>query len=78
MKTLSTKMTRNTRVAYFALAALAGSQTVYAQANDATFNITGTVPYTHLTLPTNRKEGISAVSVTVKKQQKLTYRRSAA
>ena len=46
MKTLSTKMTRNTRVAYFALAALAGSQTVYAQANDATLTITGTVQTT--------------------------------
>ena len=44
MKTLSTKMTRNTRVAYFALAALAGSQAVYAQ--DATLTITGTVQTT--------------------------------
>ena len=46
MKTLSTKMTRNTRVAYLALAALAGSQAVYAQANDATLTITGTVQTT--------------------------------
>jgi hypothetical protein len=44
MKTLSTKMTRNTRVAYFALAALAGSQAVYAQ--DATLTITGNVTTT--------------------------------
>ena len=46
MKTLSTKMLRNTRVAYFALAALAGSQAVYAQASDATLTITGTVQTT--------------------------------
>ena len=39
-------MTRTTRLAYLALAAVAGSQAVYAQANDATLTITGTVQTT--------------------------------
>jgi len=43
MKKLSSNFLRTTRLAYLALAAVAGSQAVHAQVNDSTLTITGTV-----------------------------------
>lgn len=46
MKTFSTKIARNTRLAYLAFAAVAFSQTGFAQVNDSQLTITGTVTST--------------------------------
>jgi hypothetical protein len=70
MKKLSTSILRTTRPAYLALAALAGSQAVYAQ--DATLTITGNVTTTSCAVriaggfgSTNNAAGTGAITASI-------------
>jgi hypothetical protein len=59
MKKLSSNFLRTTRLAYLALAAVAGSQAVHAQVNDSTLTITGTVVTTSCYLKIQAGTGAS-------------------